>query len=418
VITLVEALNYRCLRRAGHSLRRFNVLVGPNASGKTTFLDVISFLGDLVSHGPDGAISSRTDNIYDMFTGQTGESFELAIEAALPESIQQQVPLTPAEEAAGGFPTIRYAVRIGVAQSGERGILGERLALKSPAGRDSGTLFPLGVGPVYSKKSKPERKIIHKIEGRNDNFYTEVNPHKGKGWIPSFKFGPSKSALGNLPDDGRRFPAASWFKDYLENRITVLTLNSLLIRKPCPPGRPRHLMPDGSNLPWVIDRLKHEAHADFEAWLSHIRTALPDIAGIDTKLKEEDRHRYLVVTYASGTSVPSWFVSDGTLRFLALTILAYVSDTSGTFLIEEPENGLHPPAIEPLFQSFSSMYGSQALIATHSSVALGQVDVADVLCFSRENEGTEIVAGDMHPALREWKGEVNLGTLIASGILG
>ena len=48
MIRLVEALNYRCLRFVNQNLNDFHVLVGPNASGKTTFLDVISFLGDLV----------------------------------------------------------------------------------------------------------------------------------------------------------------------------------------------------------------------------------------------------------------------------------------------------------------------------------------------------------------------------------
>jgi predicted ATPase len=48
MITLVEALNYRCLRYIRQPLGPFHVLVGPNASGKTTFLDVIAFLERLV----------------------------------------------------------------------------------------------------------------------------------------------------------------------------------------------------------------------------------------------------------------------------------------------------------------------------------------------------------------------------------
>ena len=60
MITLVEAPNYRCLRYAHQSLERFHVLVGPNASGKTTFLDVIGFLGDIVSLGLDQALMDRT----------------------------------------------------------------------------------------------------------------------------------------------------------------------------------------------------------------------------------------------------------------------------------------------------------------------------------------------------------------------
>ena len=43
MITLIEALNYRCLRYISRPLKPFHVLVGPNASGKTTFLDVVAF---------------------------------------------------------------------------------------------------------------------------------------------------------------------------------------------------------------------------------------------------------------------------------------------------------------------------------------------------------------------------------------
>ena len=107
------------------------------------------------------------------------------------------------------------------------------------------------------------------------------------------------------------------------------------------------------------------------------------------------------------------------LRLLALTVLAYLPDLDGTFLIEEPENGIHPRAIETAIQSLSSIYSGQVLLATHSPVALNMVDVGDVLCFGKDAAGaTDVVSGSDHPALRDWKrGEPDLGTLFAAGIL-
>ena len=64
----------------------------------------------------------------------------------------------------------------------------------------------------------------------------------------------------------------------------------------------------------------------FSLWLEHIRTALEDVSDIRTIEREDDKHRYLVVNYANGASVPSWLVSDGTLRLLALTIPAYLNE--------------------------------------------------------------------------------------------
>ncbi len=89
------------------------------------------------------------------------------------------------------------------------------------------------------------------------------------------------------------------------------------------------------------------------------------------------------------------------------------------YLIEEPENGIHPKAIETVYKSLSSVYNAQILLATHSPVILGMVEPKDVLCFAKTNDGiTDIVNGKDHPKLKDWKGEVNLSLLYAGGILG
>jgi len=135
--------------------------------------------------------------------------------------------------------------------------------------------------------------------------------------------------------------------------------------------------------------------------------------------REEDRHRYLVLDYDTGLQAPSWLVSDGTLRLLALTILAYVPGLEGIYLVEEPENGIHPRAVETVLQSLSSVYGAQVLLATHSPVILSVTAPELVLCFARTEAGeTDIVRGSEHPALRNWRHETDLGTLFASGVLG
>jgi predicted ATPase len=140
---------------------------------------------------------------------------------------------------------------------------------------------------------------------------------------------------------------------------------------------------------------------------------------IPTTARDDDRHRYIVLCYQGGLQVPSWMASDGTLRLLALTLPAYLTDFRGVYLIEEPENGIHPRAVETMYQSLSSVYDAQILMATHSPVILSVVDPRKVLCFARTPEGaTDIVIGSEHPALRDWQGETNLSTLFAAGVLG
>ena len=117
--------------------------------------------------------------------------------------------------------------------------------------------------------------------------------------------------------------------------------------------------------------------------------------------------------------MPSWLVSDGTLRLLALTIPAYLKDMRGVFLIEEPENGIHPQALETVIQSLTSIYHGQVLIATHSPIVVNQLETRQILCFAKDETGaTDIVSGAFHPRLTEWKrGKPDLSILFASGIL-
>jgi hypothetical protein len=72
-----------------------------------------------------------------------------------------------------------------------------------------------------------------------------------------------------------------------------------------------------------------------------------------------------------------------------------------------------------VYQSLSSAYEAPVLCATHSPVILSLAEPKDALCFAKTPEGaTDIVRGDEHPNLRDWKRGVNLGTLFDTGVLG
>jgi predicted ATPase len=416
MFTLAEARSFRSLRYVRRPLGAFHVLVGPNASGKTTFLDVIGLLSDLVSEGVDEAIRTRTQNFSDLTWRRAGSRIELAIEALIPDERRNAL-------GDSSFDTVRYEVAIGSHPgSDDLALLAERALLKrsGKAEVDRGLLlFPLEPEIPESIISNPrsdQKTILSKTADGNDTFYQEA----GKmGWNLPFRLGPKKSALGNLPEDESKFPVSTWLKALLSEGVQRFVLNSLLIRRASAPAQSRGFNTDGSNLPWVIHELQEKSPERYANWIAHLQTALPDLAGVRTVEREDDRHRYLVLEYANGLSIPSWMASDGTLRLLALTLPAYANGFSGVYLIEEPENGIHPRAVETMFQSLQSVYGAQVLLATHSPVILSIVEPKDVLCFGKTSEGaTAIVSGDRHPALREWRGESNLGLLFAAGVLG
>lgn len=417
MFTRLQTRGYRCLKSIDRDLGAFRALVGPNASGKTTFLDIIGFASDLMRRRGDvaSAVRQQSSQFEKLLWMGQGDAFQLAIEADIPGPVRASMA-----DSLQKHTKVRYELEVGLS-GGEVGINHEILWLVTPKPARQGPqieLFPAlqNAMPSLLSRAGAGRKVaVKKNPGGNDNYYNEG---KRKTYNPSFKLGRSRSALGNLPADADNFPVSTWFRDYLEQGVQPFVLNSQVIRHPSPPGMNRRFRPDGSNLPWVIEELRGSGKK-FAAWVAHVRTALGDIKDIVTVERPEDRHRYLVIRYDNGAEVPSWLASDGTLRLLALTIPAYLPEITGTFLIEEPENGVHPRALETVLQSLTSIYSGQVLMATHSPVALNLLSPDQILCFSKDPQGaTDIVAGNEHPALRDWRqGEPDLGVLFAAGIL-
>jgi len=418
MFTRIQTRSFRCLKSVDQALGSFRALVGPNASGKTTFLDVIGFLGDLMRNrgGVLETVRCRSSSFEKLVWMGLGNSFQLAVEAKIPEAVHKVMA-----EDKKRFTHVRYEIEVGLQVVGnEIGLDSETLWLKEAVEDKKGTqsdMFPASqvIGAnLVSKSQKGQKSALSKKPGGNDNYY----PEGRDSYTPSFKLGRGKSALANIPADTDSFPVSTWFRDLLEKGVQPFVLNSQLMRQPSPPGLGRRFLTDGSNLPWVVAELRQDQKR-FRAWLDHVRTALEDINDVNSVERPEDKQRYLVIEYKNGAKVPSWLASDGTLRLLTLTIPAYLPDIEGTFLIEEPENGIHPRAIETVLQSLRSMYRGQVLLATHSPVALNILEPRDILCFSKdENGATDIRSGDRHPALREWKkGDPDLGTLFAAGIL-
>jgi predicted ATPase len=208
-----------------------------------------------------------------------------------------------------------------------------------------------------------------------------------------------------------------WLKSLLQEGVKTVALDNDWLRGSSPRGLGKARFYDGSNLPRLIEQAS-SSPSSFEAWLKHVQTAIPDVLGVRVITRPEDRSRYVVVKYAGGVELPAWTVSDGTLRLIALTLLAYLPEFRGVYLVEEPEIGLHPTAIETVIQSLSSVYDGQVLITSHSPAVLSLARPDQLLCFQKVDGATTIVTGDRHPILQEWKAGVNVSDLFAAGVFG
>jgi predicted ATPase len=174
---------------------------------------------------------------------------------------------------------------------------------------------------------------------------------------------------------------------------------------------------DGTTLPWSVLQLAQHQDA-YTEWLDHIRDALPFLTAVRGRQREDDHHAYLEVEYETGVTVKSIGLSDGTWALLALSILPFLDNVPPFVTVEEPENGIHPKAIETVLESLANLSSSQAWVTTHSPVVVAVTRPEHLLCMRQgKSGGVEVIPGPEHPRLKDWQGTPSLATLLNAGVL-
>ena len=420
MIRRIQALNYRCLRYVDVRLDRFHILVGPNASGKSTLLDVVSFLSDLGRYGLVSAMEERTQNFQDLVWNRPEQDmeFELALEFDIPPIQRRRF------YRARGLSRLRYEIRITEDEDGLR-IDSERAAFVPEPPRQvhrrQTDFFPEAASSprtIFGRRGKIVfRRSRAGVVVLNPETYKEAS--KSPTTLIRRKFPRFQPALEYLSFLVKEFPVTSYIESRISNSVKTLFLDSQKIRQPSPPRfRRSKFSSSGWSLPWLVMQLQKKHRAEYAEWLSHVQTMLSDLEGIRIVEREEDRNAYLMLKYKTGVEVPSWMVSDGTLRFLAITLIPYLPYTEQIYMLEEPENGVHPLALDAIYDSLSSAYESQVFVATHSPAFLKLAEPNEVLCFAKDGQGaTDIIRGDLHPILKDWQGSVDISALFATGVV-
>jgi predicted ATPase len=193
------------------------------------------------------------------------------------------------------------------------------------------------------------------------------------------------------------------------------TSNSSRMRKTAKVDDNRFLRPDGSNLAAFLYCLQEKYKISYSLIRRTIQQVAPffdDFNLAPSRLRPDDiklewRHKKSDQYFDSGS------FSDGTLRFIALaTLFLQPKDyLPPVILVDEPELGLHPYAIEMLASLIrQASDATQVIVSTQSSLLLDYFNPEDVLVANRVNGGTKIER--LEPErLGEWLKDYSLGQL-------
>lgn len=402
MINRIKCNHYKGFRSIDLSVGNYNVLVGPNAGGKSSFFDIILFINDILNNDIEKAVIKRCADFSELTWNQKSRDFELTLEIKI------------TSEDSSDFSVIQYSITPGYVEGNGIIIKDENLRLSEYLFHPSDFSTSEDKDDRNNTKSKEWRNIIQRKLTGQVFFESEEEIHNFQLHL---QIPNKKSALNFIPNEDK-FPLLSFVSKTLCENIRFIQLDCEKMKWPCRPDSPFKLQANGQNLPKVLKNLKNYHKQSFELWLDHIRTALPDVRDIGVIERPEDRFLYLYIDYEENPRMPSWLLSDGTLRLLALTVIPYLPEKNNIYFIEEPENGLHPQATESVIQSLSSVYENQIFIATHSPVILRLSVPEEILCFSKSQDGSiNIIRGEQHPFLIDWQDGVNIADLHATGVL-
>jgi predicted ATPase len=186
----------------------------------------------------------------------------------------------------------------------------------------------------------------------------------------------------------------------------------------------RRLRKDAGNLAAFLYALKRTHQARYSQIVAQIRLAAPFFDDFilepdrlnERKIKLEWRQR------GSDAYFDAHSLSDGTLRFICLATLLLQPVPPSVVLIDEPELGLHPFAIQLLADLLkSASKRAQLLVATQSVTLLNQLDPEDLLITEHDGVRTTIERLSMRlppERLAAWLDDYSIGELWEKNVIG
>ena len=353
-LTHIYLENWRNFTRVDVDLERRVFLVGPNASGKSNFLDVFRFLYDIA---------------------RVGGGFRAAVHRRGGVSRLRCL-------AARRYTNIVVRVRIG-----------------------NGAEVSAWEYELHFTQDNRQRPIIKKERVVKQGEALLDRPHEADEKDPE-RTTQTYLEQVNVNQD---------FRDLVEffGSIRYLHIVPQLIREPDRSIGRRNDPYGGDFLEQIARTPERTRNARLRRINEALRVAVPHLQEIEL-WRDERGAPHMRGKYDHWRPQGAWQAedqfSDGTLRLLGL--LWATLDGAGPLLLEEPELSLHPEVVRYIPQMFAraqSRVGRQVLVSTHSPDLLRDngIGIDEVLLLQPSEEGTEVQPAGKFAEIR---------TLLQSGV--
>jgi predicted ATPase len=179
-----------------------------------------------------------------------------------------------------------------------------------------------------------------------------------------------------------------------------------------------YLYSNGANLAAFLHWIKEDNKIVYNRIIKTIQSIAPYFLDFYLIANNENLVRLQWKDKFSDTIYGATDLSDGTMRFIALTILFLQPNLPDTIIIDEPELGLHPAAIAKLAGMIKSvsLKGCQVIIATQSTDLISHFSPDSIITVDQINGCSKFNRLDSKD-LQEWLEDYTIDDLWKRNII-
>jgi len=388
-IKKIKISNFKSFKDLEVELGKFNVLIGPNASGKSNFIEVFKFLRDIVNHGLENAISIQGGIEY-LRNINIGSSENLSLEVVLDREFRYV--LRTKEKGVIRIKTDEtiYELALKFKRRGQRFEIVEDKIIQKV------NFFQLEKkdGKIEEKEKLGEGEIVCSLTKGKVNVDLNIPKDMGikkEDIIPRFLEDVKLESKTLLIEHPPLSILHQKILDFFSERFSIYDFDPKLPKKATPITGKAVLEEDGSNLAIVLKNIL--GNKDLKRKFSNlVKDLLPFVDDLSIE-KFADKSLLFKIreVYNKKLYLPASLISDGTINITALIIALYF-DKKQLTIIEEPERNIHPYLISKVVDMMKDVsQKKQIIVTTHNPEMVKHAGVENILLISRDKKGFSVI---------------------------